>query len=86
MKMNKDLAYYLGLPYPILLVPSDEDDGGWLAKIPDLLGCITFGDTKEEALMMIEDARIGWITHCFEQGFPIPEPQKASLISSHIQK
>jgi antitoxin HicB len=73
--MNKDLDYYLNLPYAILLVPSDEEDGGWLAKMPDLPGCVTFGDTKEEALMMIEDARQAWIIHRFEEGLPIPEPQ-----------
>ncbi|MBZ0307308.1 MAG: type II toxin-antitoxin system HicB family antitoxin [Anaerolineae bacterium] len=72
--MNKDLNYYLNLPYAIWLVPSDEEDGGWLAKIPDLPGCITFGDTKEEALAMIEDARIAWISHRFEEGYLIPEP------------
>jgi len=79
MITNKDLAYYLALPYPILLVPSDEEEGGWLGKVPDLPGCITFGETKEEALAMIEDARVGWITHCFEQGNPIPEPQKQKV-------
>jgi antitoxin HicB len=73
--VNKNLEYYLSLPYTIVLIPSDEEDGGWLGKIPDLPGCISFGDTKEEALTMIEDARIGWITHRFEQGYPIPEPQ-----------
>lgn len=72
--MNKNLDYYLNLPYVIWLVPSDEEDGGWLAKIPDLPGCITFGDTKEEALAMIEDARIAWISHRFEEGYFIPEP------------
>ena len=73
--MFKDLSYYLSLPYAILLIPSTEDDGGWLGKIPDLPGCITFGDTKEEALEMIEDAKIAWLTHSIEEGYPIPEPQ-----------
>lgn len=79
MTTAKALDYYLNLPYAILLIPSDEDDGGWLAKIPDLPGCISFGDTKEEALAMIEDAKMGWITHRYEAGYPIPEPQPIAL-------
>ena len=77
METIKNLDYYLKLPYAILLVPSDEEDGGWLAKIPDLPGCITFGDTKEEALEMIEDAKYAWLLHSVEEGYPIPEPQAA---------
>jgi antitoxin HicB len=66
---------YLNRPYAILLVPGNEDDGGWLAKIPDLPGCITFGDTKEEALEMIEDAKLTWISGRLLAGDPVPEPQ-----------
>jgi len=73
--MAKDLDYYLSLPYAILLVPSDEEDGGWLARIPDLPGCITFGETKTEALDMLEDAKLTWISGRLEAGDPIPEPQ-----------
>lgn len=71
---EKDLNYYLLLPYSILLTP-DTEDGGWLAEIPDLPGCMTFGDTKEEALEMIEDAKITWIEGSLEAGDPIPEPE-----------
>lgn len=66
----------LNLRYRIVLTPGEEPDNGWLAEIPDLPGCFTAGDTKEEALEMIEDARQLWITHRFEEGLPIPEPTK----------
>jgi antitoxin HicB len=76
MMMSKNLEYYLNLPYSIVLTPGTDDDDGWLAEIPDLPGCFTAGDTKEEALELIEDAKRLWITHRFEEGYPIPEPQK----------
>lgn len=73
MKTEKDINYYISLPYSILLIP--EEDGGWFAKIPELPGCMTFGDTQAEVLELIEDAKRLWLTHSLEAGDPIPEPQ-----------
>jgi antitoxin HicB len=73
-KPKKDLDYYLSLPYSILLVP--EGDGGWFAQIPELPGCMTFGDTQAEVLELIEDAKHLWLSHSLEEGDPIPEPQR----------
>ena len=53
--MNKDLDYYMALPYKVVLIPCDE--GGYVAEIPDLKGCITQAETKEEIVGMIEDAK-----------------------------
>jgi antitoxin HicB len=50
--MNKDLDYYMALPYKVVLFPCDE--GGYVAEVPDLIGCITQAETKEEIL---EDGR-----------------------------
>lgn len=57
---SRVIDYHLNLPYAILLIPGDKDDGGWLAKIPDLPGCITFGDTKEEGYPIPEPQRVTW--------------------------
>lgn len=70
----KDLPYYLALPYTIILTP--DEDGGWLAEIPELPGCMTFGDTQAEALELLEDAKLTWISGRLEAGDPIPEPQR----------
>jgi len=75
--MIKDLPFYLKLPYAIVVTPGEDEEDGWLAEIPDLPGCFTAGDTKEEALEMIEDAKVAWLTHAFAKGYPIPEPQWA---------
>jgi len=72
--MNKDLAYYMSLPYTITLTPvSPEDGGGWLALIPQLKGCISGGDSKEEALRNIEEAKELWLGGALEDDIPIPE-------------
>ncbi len=73
--MTKDLAYYMNLPYTILLKPGEDAEEGWLAEIPDLPGCFTAGETKEEALAMLDEAKQLWLESCLEHGDPIPEPQ-----------
>lgn len=69
---TKTLDYYLSLPYKITLYLADE--GGFVVEIPELPGCISQGETREEALVMIEDAKIAWLTVALELGTDIPEP------------
>lgn len=72
---NKDLAYYLALPYVMLIRPGPSPEDGYLAEIPLLEGCFTFGDTAQEALNMLEDAKRAWLSHRLDKGYPIPEPE-----------
>lgn len=69
----KALDHYLSLPYSILLIPSPE--GGWFAEIPELPGCMTCGDTQEEVLALIEDAKRAWLSVNLADGELIPEPR-----------
>jgi len=50
-----------------------NEDGTWTVKIPVLPGLITFGETKEEAKEMAEDAVRGWIDIAKQFGDEIPE-------------
>ncbi len=38
------------------MIFSEEDEGGFTVLVPDLPGCITFGDTLEEATAMVKEA------------------------------
>jgi predicted RNase H-like HicB family nuclease len=56
---------------------SEEDGGGFLATVPELPGCMSDGDTRQEALANVEDAIRTWI-YCAEQmGRAVPEPQRS---------
>lgn len=57
------------------------EDGWWLAEVPSLPGCLTQGETKEEALENIKDAIQGYIAVLEEDGLPIPQDdyQEAEL-------
>jgi predicted RNase H-like HicB family nuclease len=72
---DDEIQHYLSLPYAIVLL--QDEDGTWFAKIPDLPGCMTVGETQAEALDMLEDAKRTWISGRIYAGDPVPEPQFA---------
>ena len=51
-----------------------EEDGGFIADIPDLDSCSAFGGSPEEALQEVEKAKAAWIEAARSTGKPIPEP------------
>ena len=71
--MEKTLEDYLGLAYTRELIP--EPEGGWFVRIKELPGCMSQGETPEEAMNMINDAMAGWIESALAHGTPIPEPR-----------
>jgi predicted RNase H-like HicB family nuclease len=52
-----------------------EEDGGYIADIPDLNSCSAFGRTAEEAAGEVTKAREAWLEAAREAGKPIPEPR-----------
>jgi len=52
-----------------------EEDGGWIADIPDLPFCSAFGLTPDEALQQVQVARDLWLETAREEHRPIPEPK-----------
>lgn len=68
----KTLEEYLNLNYPITLYP--EPDGGYTVMIVDLVGCLSQGDTLEEAVANIQEAKHAWLETAWECGDDIPLP------------
>jgi antitoxin HicB len=63
------------LTYPVVITPlSVEDGGGFAATVPDLPGCMSDGETPEEALHNVLDAIDSWIEMAEELGHSVPEP------------
>ena len=52
-----------------------EEDGGYIADIPDLEACSAFGVTPEDALKEVQIARDAWIEAACSEGKPIPTPK-----------
>jgi antitoxin HicB len=73
--VKKDLDYYAGLPYTIVLERHDDADTPyWVARVAELPHCLITGDTAEEALKEIDEVKLDWIISNLEDGLPIPEP------------
>ena len=64
-----------GDDYPFTVRPlAAEEGGGYLVEFPDLPGCISDGETVDEAIANGMDAKQGWLEVAKEQDRPIPEP------------
>ena len=57
-----------------------DEDGGYIADIPDLEACSAFGDTPAQALAALEQAREAWLEAAREAGKPIPAPRYRPII------
>jgi predicted RNase H-like HicB family nuclease len=65
--------------YHINIFYSDED-GGYIADIPDLDACSAFGHTPEQALAEVEQAKKAWLAAAEQAGKPIPPPRYRPVI------
>ena len=80
----KDLDYYMGLNYRIVVQKSEESEG-YVLHCPELPGCITCADTIEHGFEMLEDAKKCWFTACLEDGISIPEPTQLTDYSGQFK-
>jgi antitoxin HicB len=70
----RTLTDYLNLAYPITL--HTDPEGGYVAEIKDLPGCLAQGETIEETFQNINEARELWLETVFKLGKPIPLPSE----------
>lgn len=73
LKETKTLEHYLSMNYPFLVYRAEE--GGYVAEIEELPGCMIEGETLEEVSKSIEGARHVWIEVAYEDGLEIPLPR-----------
>jgi antitoxin HicB len=62
------------LKRPYRKVISGDADEGFLIEVPDLPGCMTAGETMEEAVSMLPEAMAAWLESVLDRGLPVPEP------------
>ena len=81
---SKSLEYYLGLDYPVELTHESDDGGYWATEIIDLPGCVSHGDTPEEAIENLNEAKRLWIEDHLANGYDVPEPVDARGFSGRV--
>jgi antitoxin HicB len=62
---------------PYRMVIASDPEAGFVARAPELPGCLSDGPTEAEALASLRDAMAGWFELALERGIPIPEPAEA---------
>ena len=73
---------YLELPYHIVIQHLVDESGDYyFATVQELDGCMSHGDTYDEAFENIQEAMAGWIETKLEGGFPVPVPLNESQYS-----
>ena len=81
--MKRRLEYYLNLPYKIEIEPiSDDAGGGFVARLSDFgkYGIIGDGETIDEALQNLKEAKKIRFKEWLEEGLSIPEPNEETNI------
>jgi len=62
----------------IILYP--DETGYWVAKCPSLPGCVSQGETRDEAIHNVKDAIAEYIESLRDDGEPIPEDSFSAMI------
>ena len=73
MTNSRDIEYYINLPYKIEITPNEEE-GGFDAAVPDLKGCVAFGETIAQVVDIINEVKQNWFEVALNHEWPIPEP------------
>lgn len=71
----KNVEYYMNLPYNYIVQPITDESGFYFyARVLELDGCQSTGETFEEAYENLKEAMEGWIETKLEGGFEVPLP------------
>jgi len=69
------------LEFTTIFEPAEE--GGYVVTVPALPGCMSEGDTFEEAVVMIKDAIKGYLAVMHDEGNEIPE-EKGDVVITKV--
>ena len=56
------------------------EDGHWIAECPSLLGCVSQGKTRQEAIANIKEAIEGYVASLEEDGLGVPEEHFEAMV------
>lgn len=62
----------------VIIYPGE--DGYWVAECPSLPGCVSQGETRQQAITNIKEAIIAYVDVLEEDGLPVPEERFETLV------
>lgn len=80
----KTLTEYMEMSYRMEIV-EDKNEGGFVVSFPDLPGCVTCGETVENAVANAQDAKRAWLEAALEDGIEIQEPNSLEDYSGQFK-
>lgn len=80
----KTLDEYMKAPYRMEIV-EDPSEGGYVVSFPDLPGCLTCGETLEQAIANAQDAKRAWLQAALEDGVEIRDPDSLNDYSGQFK-
>lgn len=72
-------------PHYLVKIWFSEEDGCFLAEVPALRGCMTYGASYQEAAGRVEEAMQAWLDSSRRHGDPVPEPDLAAEELSRLR-
>ena len=66
---------------PLQVEVEQEEDGRWLAEIPDLPGVMVYGQTRKEAIDQVEALALRVLADRLEHGESIPQINQVFAVS-----
>ena len=64
------------LRYPVIIYPAEE--GGYVAEVPALKGCLAQGETQSECLKELRKVQALWLESARRNHQKIPSPSEAN--------
>lgn len=58
---------------PLSIEVEREDDGRWLAEVPDIPGVLAYGSTREEAIERVQALSLRVLADRLDHGEPVPQ-------------
>lgn len=80
----KSMSDYVKMGHRIEII-EDKDEGGFVARFPELPGCISCGETQTEAVKNLMDAKAAWVEAALEDGIVIAEPKNIENYSGQFK-
>jgi len=62
------------VPYPVIIYPCEE--GGFVAEIPALKGCLAQGESLMECLQELDTVSALWVETAMQHNIPLPDSEK----------
>jgi predicted RNase H-like HicB family nuclease len=59
-----------------------EEDGRWIAEVPDISGAMTYGSTRDEAVARVKALALRVLADRLEHGETIPELRQVFEIAA----